>query len=275
LSGGTSHQGGVREDMRESPDKKKLRRTHDKKDYTRQLEDMVDARTRELRDIRELLVRREKLVVLGKLAGGAGHELRRPLSVINNAVFFLKDVLKDADDKVKEYLSLIADEVQDAERIVSDLLDFSRAQPTEKQKADLSGIVDLVLDKIPPPAGIRVIPLFPEDLPCVEIDPGQISQVLINLIHNAYDAMPEGGHLTISGLSDKEHVRVQVADTGCGIARDNMKKVFEPLFTTKKRGTGLGLAISKNLVEANGGKIEIQSEEGKGSVFTIIFPAVG
>jgi signal transduction histidine kinase len=245
------------------------------KEYTRQLEDMVEARAKELKDIQEQLVRSEKLAVLGQLAGGVGHELRRPLSVMNNAVYFLKDILKEADDKVREYLSLIAEEIQDAERIMSGLLDFSRAKSADKQQAALSKIVGAVLDKNLPPQGIQVASHFPGDLPCVKVDPGQISQVLINLIHNAYEAMPEGGHLTISALSEKESVRLRVADTGCGISRDNMKKIFEPLFTTKKCGIGLGLAISKNLMEANGGRIEIQSEEGKGSVFTMIFPATG
>ena len=245
------------------------------KEYAQRLEDMVQARTKELKDIQEQLVRSEKLAILGQLAGGVGHELRRPLGVINNAVYYLKVILTDADDKVREYLNLIAEEIRDAERIVSDLLDFSRIKPADKERVELSRLVEEVLEKTPPPDAIRITTQIHALLPPVIVDPRQISQVLINLIHNAYDAMPEGGHLTIAAFTEESNVHLQVADTGCGISRDNIKKIFEPLYTTKKGGIGLGLSISKNLVEANGGAIVVHSEEGRGSAFSLIFPAQG
>jgi len=99
-----------------------------------------------------------------------------------------------------------------------------------------------------------------------------MQQVLDNLVTNAYQAMPQGGSLTISARGDKDAVRVSVVDTGAGISRENLKKIFEPLFTTRGRGIGLGLAVSKRLVEANGASIEVQSEEGKGSIFTLVLP---
>jgi signal transduction histidine kinase len=106
----------------------------------------------------------------------------------------------------------------------------------------------------------------------VYVDPGQIGLVLGNLVINAYQAMPEGGSLIISARAEEDEVALSVADIGCGISQEYMAKLFEPLFTTKARGIGLGLAISKNLVEVNGGSIEVESEVGRGSIFTIRLP---
>ncbi|MCK4575553.1 ATP-binding protein, partial [candidate division WOR-3 bacterium] len=99
-----------------------------------------------------------------------------------------------------------------------------------------------------------------------------IRQVLINLVTNAYQSMPKGGRVIISAQAKKEKVSFSITDTGVGISAQDMKKIFEPLFTTKERGIGLGLVVSKNLVEVNGGTIEFKSEEGKGSTFTVILP---
>jgi len=106
----------------------------------------------------------------------------------------------------------------------------------------------------------------------VYVDPQQIHQVLVNLVTNAYDAMPEGGKLTINAQVKKSQVHLAFADTGCGISKKSMDNLFEPLFTTKARGIGLGLAISKNLIESNGGSIKVKSKEGQGSTFTVILP---
>jgi signal transduction histidine kinase len=106
----------------------------------------------------------------------------------------------------------------------------------------------------------------------VFVDSQQIGQVLTNLVTNAYQAMPTGGKLTIQGEVAKDYVRILVTDTGRGISPENIQKIFEPLFTTKAKGIGLGLAVSKNMVEANGGTIEVASREGKGSTFTINLP---
>jgi len=113
----------------------------------------------------------------------------------------------------------------------------------------------------------------PSVLPPAFVDPWQIEQVLVNLVTNAYQAMAEGGRLTIvADLIEGDSIRIRVSDTGCGIPEENMGKVFEPLFTTRTRGIGLGLALSRNLVEANGGRIEVESEVGKGSTFTVWLP---
>ena len=251
------------------------------KEYSERLEEMVEERTQELRDAQEQLVRREKLAVLGQLAGGVGHELRNPLGVISNAVFYLKMVKPDADDTTKEYLHMISAEVHNADRIISDLLDFARIRPADRERIAVSQLVARGVEKHPPPEGVQVTTDIAADLPPAYVDPHQIELVLGNLMTNACQAMPQGGRLIINaGRGDprgrpaggRPEVSISITDTGCGISPENSKHLFEPLFTTKARGIGLGLAISKNLVEANGGRIEVESEEGVGSTFTVWLP---
>jgi PAS domain S-box-containing protein len=242
------------------------------KRYSERLEEMVEERTKKLRDAQEQLVRREKLAILGQLAGGVGHELRNPLGVISNAVYFLQMTLVDADEATREYLGLIHAEVRNATRIVSGLLDYARTRPADRQEVPVTALVADVLDRHPPPPGVQVATEVPADLPPAFVDPAQIGLVQGNLVRNAYQAMPEGGTLTISGRTADGHVELSVADDGCGISSENMRRLFEPLYTTKARGIGLGLAICKNLVEANGGRIRVQSREGDGSTFTITMP---
>lgn len=240
--------------------------------HSERLEEMVEERTKKLRDVQDQLIRKEKLSVLGQLAGGVGHELRNPLGVISNAIYYLKMVLPDADETVKEYLDTISSEVDRSTIIVSDLLDLSRSRPAEREQIAVSELINQALDRNSPPDEIEVAIEIPSDLPSLFAEPHQIGQVFNNLIINAYQAMPDGGKLTINAKAQKDKVCLSITDTGSGISEDNKKNLFEPLFTTKARGIGLGLAVSKNLVEANEGNIEVESEEGKGSTFTVILP---
>ena len=227
---------------------------------------------KELRDTQEELNNKEKLAVLGELSGGVGHELRNPLGVISNSVYYLKSVLPDADEKVKEYLEIISSEVHSADKIISDLLDFSRIKPTMAERVDVSEMITKILEKQPAPEGIVVSAKVDPDVLQIFVDPLQIQLVLANLVTNAFQAMPKGGKLTIRAHAKNGRVHLSIADTGIGIPKENMDKIFEPLFTTKARGIGLGLVTSKRLVEANGGSIEVKSKEGHGSIFTVILP---
>jgi PAS domain S-box-containing protein len=244
-------------------------------EHSQKLEEMVEERARELMDAQEMLVRKEKLAVLGQLAGAVGHELRNPLGVLSNAAFYLQSKLVDADEKTRRYLALIASEVRNSERIVSDLLDFSRAKPGKREEVTLAGLVGSVLDRYPPPEAVNVHVEIPPDLPLLLVDPRQMDQVLGNIVMNAYEAMSGGGVLSVVAVRDGDEVRLTLADTGYGISKKNMEKLFEPLFTTKERGIGLGLMVSKNLVEAHGGTIAVESEEGRGTAFTIALPVEG
>ncbi len=242
------------------------------KSHSQRLEQMVEERTRELREAQEELIRRGKLAVLGQLAGGVGHELRNPLGVISNAVYFLQMTLTEADETTKEYLDIIASEVQTASKIVSDLLDLSRIRSAEKEYTSVSELVAEALERQPPPDGVEAKAELADDVPPVFVDARQIVQVLVNVFSNAYDSMPQGGQVTVDANVDEDFVCLSITDSGCGMSEETMRKLFEPLFTTKARGIGLGLAVSKSLVEANGGSIEVMSEEGKGSAFTLILP---
>jgi PAS domain S-box-containing protein len=246
-----------------------------------ELEKRVEDRTRELRDAQEQLVRHEKLAVLGQMASSVGHELRNPLGVISSAVYYLKLIQPDADDKMKQYLGIIEQETRASEKIITDLLDFARIKSVDREPVPVSELIRQALERFPAPPSVEVALDLPADLPRVYADPRQMTQVLGNLILNACQAMlspssttgvAQGGHLTISASAKDEVVAIAVKDTGLGIPPENISKLFEPLFTTKPKGIGLGLAVSKKLIEANEGRIEVQSEAGKGSTFTLILP---
>ncbi len=240
--------------------------------YTEKLEEMVDKRTLELRNIQEQLVRQERLATLGQLAGSIGHELRNPLGVISNAVYFLKMSLPDAKNIIKEYLDIIENEARTSDKIVTDLLDFTRIKSLDRQPVAVSELIHQTLERYPAPPSVEVTLEIAPDLPPVYADPQHILQVLGNLTVNARQSMENVGKLIISAAAQSDMISIAVQDTGMGIPPENMKKLFEPLFTTKTKGIGLGLAVSWKLAEANGGRIEVQSEPGKGSTFTLVLP---
>jgi signal transduction histidine kinase len=237
------------------------------------LEERVEERTCELREAQDQLVRQERLAVLGRLSGGIAHELRNPLGVISNAVYFLELILQDADPKITEYLEILKFESQAATRLTSDLLNFSALQPGERQPVAVVNLVERTLKRIPVPAQVSVLRNISPELPCALADPDQVEQILGNFVENAYQAMPEGGTLTVSAGFQAGRVVVAVQDTGVGIPPENMKRLFEPLFSTKLRGIGLGLVISQKLAEANGGQIEVESEPGRGATFRLFLPS--
>jgi len=243
------------------------------KKYSESLEELVAERTRDLRETQEKLFRQERLAALGQFAGSVGHELRKPLTVISNAVYFLKLVQPDADQKVKEYLAMIEAETGNTEKIISELLDFARIKPIERETIPIPELMERVLQRYPAPDAVIIALDFPGQLPSVSIDVRQMEQVFGNLILNAYQAMDHSGQLTISAAVDGSYVKIAVQDNGQGITSENMPKLFEPLFTTKPSGIGLGLPVCKNLVEANGGQIKVESQPGVGSTFSVYLPA--
>ena len=240
--------------------------------YAASLEASIKARTSELETAHEQLIRREKLVALGQLAGSVSHELRNPLSVIYNAAYYLQMMLDGADDATREYLDLIAATAREAEAIITDLLDFSRTRTAERGPVSLDSLIDNVLVKHPAPDNVQVKLDVTPDLPLAWADSRQIGQVLDNLVTNAYQAMGDGGTLTLTARAERGRVSLAVTDTGCGIASEDQARIFEPLFTTKTHGIGLGLALSKNYVELNEGTIGFESVHGAGCTFTISLP---
>ena len=239
------------------------------------LEQRVEERTLELRDAQEQLVRHEKLSVLGQMASSVGHELRNPLAVMTSALYYLRLVQPNADEKIKQYLGMIEQEVRTSEKIISDLLDFARIKSVDREAVSVSDLICRTLERFPVPESVQSILNIPADLPQVYVDPRQMTQVLGNLVVNACQAMAavrSGGKLSIIVNIQNNMIIIVVKDNGAGISPENMKKIFDPLFTTKVKGIGLGLAVSQKLVDANGGSIQVESEAGAGSAFTISLP---
>jgi signal transduction histidine kinase len=243
-------------------------------DSFNQMAENLGARTRELLNAQEELVRKEKLSILGQLSGSVGHELRNPLGVMSNAVYFLKMVLSDADETTKEYLDIIKNEIDNSLRIITDLLDFARTRTPQIKAEKARELIAESLGRCALPENVEVRFEIPESLPKLSVDPLQMGQVLQNLITNGFQAMPSGGVLTLSARNDRQSglLRLSVIDSGQGITPENMKRLFQPLFTTKAKGIGLGLVVCRNLVEANGGSIEVVSESGKGTTFSVALP---
>jgi PAS domain S-box-containing protein len=239
-----------------------------------------------LQQAQEQLIRQEKLAVLGQLAGGVAHELRSPLGTIKNATYFLNMLLKDPDPVIKEMLEILEKEVGTSERIIRSLLDFARAKPPTRRKVNINDVVREALSRTAVPENVEVVSQLDETLPAIPADPDQLVQVFGNIILNGFQAMtsssprpegsvemPEGGQLLVkSEVPSLGWVAISFTDTGVGIPEENLDKLFEPLFTTKARGIGLGLALVKSLVEGHGGTIEVESEVGKGSIFTVRLP---
>lgn len=240
----------------------------------------------QLQNAQEELIRKEKLSILGQLAGTVSHELRNPLGVMNNAVYFLKMVLTGANETIGEYLEILKKEIEKSQRIITDLLDFARTKAPQVKTVAVSELVRGCAGKCSFPENVAFIANIADDLPDLCIDPLQIGQVMLNLFTNGIQAMPEGGKLTVDARlieislpSDngndperKRWIEITVTDTGVGISPEGMKRLFQPLFTTKPKGVGLGLTVCKNLTEANGGKIEVTSQVGKGTVFSLKLP---
>jgi signal transduction histidine kinase len=244
------------------------------------LEARVEKRTQLLKDtIRQLreaqteLVRKEKLATLGQLSSSVGHELRNPLGVMSNAVYFLKMVLRDQPAQVAEYLDIIKHQVGLSEKIVSDLLDFARVKPPQTETLAVADLVSAQLERVGRPQGIVIESAVSRELPAVRIDRVQMGQVLFNLLTNAVQAMDGGGTLRVGAEPmPGGRIRISVADTGVGMTPEQMTQIFDPLFTTKARGIGLGLSVARSLAQANHGDIEVASEPGKGSTFTVVMP---
>jgi|GEM_PF-2879895 len=254
-------------------------RTKELEEHSERLEEVVEDRTKKLQDAQEQLIRSEKLVALGKLAGLLGHEIKAPLGVIKHSFEFLKIRLdQNVDAKIGEHLNLVHAKINTMDKTIDDVLDFARTKKLELIAVDPNNLVEDLIGEIPVPTHIRIVCDLGRNLPCIAVDKRPIQQVFQNIISNAVDAMDEGGTLTVSThkqISDNagpEFVTISFQDTGEGITPDHIGKVFEPLFSKKVKGTGLGLVACENIIHAHKGSIEVSSELGKGSTFTVKLP---
>jgi len=244
--------------------------------WGRTLEKRVEDRTRELRETQDALVTSEKLASLGKMAAGVAHEINNPLtSILINAHLLLERNPTDA--AARENLTMIADETTRCAQIVRGLLEFSRMTPSQTAPASFNEIIERTIQLLEKQALVRnivIVKTLDPGLPPLELDKNKIQQVFSNLIINAIEAMPEGGRLTVTSRpsADGLGVEAEFADTGVGIRKENLSKLFDPFFTTKTFGTGLGLAVSYGIIRRRGGTIDVHSDVGRGSVFTVTLP---
>jgi len=246
------------------------------KKYKTDLERRVEARTRELKAAQDELIKKERLAAIGQMASVVSHEIRNPLAVINNSVFFIKKKLEKSDEldpKVGRHLSIVQSEVKQANGIIDEILTYSRSRELKLEHVSLNGFLEELVSVYPYPERIQVQTRFDPQDPHVNIDVDEIRQAVRNLIGNGIEVMPEKGISTVASQQvDANWVRVDVGDTGGGIPPDVLEKIFTPFFTTKARGTGLGLAVVHKALGRAGGKVEVTSEVGKGTIFHLFIP---
>ncbi len=229
----------------------------------------------ELKETQEQLIQAAKLAAIGELAANVAHEINNPLTSIIGFVELMKEY--DDMDLIKNRLEIIEHESIRARDIVRELLNFARKRPLQLSDVDINSLIKevIILTRAQAKTGRVEIVEDYGDIPRMIGDPNQIKQVFVNIINNAIHAMPEGGKLYIKTSSSHDDITIVFKDTGVGIPADVLPRIFEPFFTTKReKGTGLGLSISYRIIQDHGGRINVESNEGKGTAFTITLPVI-
>jgi two-component system NtrC family sensor kinase len=255
------------------------------KNFSDMLSSLQERDRRQRAESEDMLFQSEKQAGIGRLAAGVAHEINNPLTGV---LTFTHMLLRrnDINDEIRSDLQTIAHETERVRKIVKGLLDFSRQTRLEQEPTDINNLVKTTIGLVENQAivnGISLVFKPADDLPVRTLDRNQIQSVILNIIINAFDAAPSGGIVTVStALSvsstgktkGRKGVEISIADTGCGIPPENLDKLFDPFFTTKEvgQGTGLGLSVSYGIIERHGGVIQVHSEVGRGSVFTIWLP---
>jgi two-component system NtrC family sensor kinase len=252
------------------------------------LEQKVAKRTQELRVAEAETARTEKLASVGLLAAGIAHELNNPLTGVLTFTSLLRKKMPDGSADAED-LDLVIRETKRCATIIRRLLDFAREKAPEKKFTDLNQVIEETARIIERPASFRDIEIamdLDRDLPPVWVDADLIKQVIMNMLVNAQHAIEHEGNITVRsrrfpqpkssepGIEPVPMVEISIIDTGCGIPEKNLKRIFDPFFTSKEvgKGTGLGLSVSHGIVRAHGGAIEVESTVGKGSTFRIYLP---
>lgn len=237
----------------------------------------LQERVRAQRAAESQLVRSARLAAVGEMAAGVAHELNNPLTTVSGFIELALEELP-ADSPQREDLQLVLREARRARGVVRRLLDFSRPGENLRVRSDVNELVGEVLTLVQHLVrtnGIEMRIQLWDDLPWINIDPNQIKQVLLNLLHNAIQAMPTGGTLTIQTAhqqrSNRDWLTIAIQDSGVGISPEALERIFEPFYTTRQvgAGTGLGLSVSYGIVNEHGGFIEVESQVNRGSTFTV------
>jgi PAS domain S-box-containing protein len=227
------------------------------------------------------LIQAEKMSALGNLARNLAHEIKNPLAINLQGLEYLKSILPPGSEYIDTIESLIKSNLR-ADKILKDLLNFSRPAPLKFEEADIPTLINGSLFFVDPQTNLNNVTVtrqFAPNLPKVKLDYNQIQQVLINIFINAFDAMPHGGSIFVTANQveddlNRRSLQIIITDTGCGIKEDDLNRIFEPFFSTKKErgGTGLGLAISESIIESHRGALEIKSKYGEGTSVMINLP---
>jgi PAS domain S-box-containing protein len=242
------------------------------KEYSEKLEQLVEERTAQLREAQAKLLKAERLAAIGELAAMVGHDLRNPMTAIKNAVYYLKKKGAACPDVTRvEMLSMIEGAIERTNKIVNDLLEYSRDIRLELQRCTPRVLLAEALKCVRVPKAIEVLDET-ADAPEMLVDKDKMLRVFVNLIRNAVNAMPSGGMLKVVSRWKADAVELVFSDTGVGIPDEVKARLFNPLVTTKAQGMGFGLAICKRIVEAHRGTIAVESALGKGATVTITLP---
>jgi len=218
------------------------------------------------------LVESQRFATIGEMAAMVGHDLRNPLQGMTGAVHYLRTKEDSRLSKEgKEMLQLIQEDIGRSDKIISDLLEYSKELRLELSGTNVKSITQDALAKVKIPKGIRVVNATKNE-PTIALDLEKMRRVFLNLTLNAVDAMPRGGALTIASTRSGDNVHITFKDTGEGMTTETLAKLWSPLFTTKAKGMGFGLPVAKRLVEAHGGSISVETKVGKGSTFTVTLP---
>ena len=272
--------------------------------FNTELEARVEARTKELRATQDEMIKQERLAAIGQMASVVGHELRNPLSVINNSIYVIKtrrsagdaaaaspgappvpapgapvaskpdgaERASGIDPKVIRHVVIIEGELQIANQIISEILTFARTREIQLRDMELHGFLEEVVGRLQLPEKVVIAKRYAAGPIPIRADPDELRQVVRNLISNAFDAMPNGGGVTVSTSINKNYAVMTIADTGMGIAPEVVAKIFTPFFTTKSKGTGLGLSVVKKVMDRHNGEVTAESTLGKGTTFTLKLP---
>lgn len=255
-----------------------LRDVTERKRYEEELEHLVEERTEELQKAQAELVKNERLAVLGELAGGVAHELRTPLGIIRNAVYFLEATADGEDAEQREVLDEVKRAVTSSDYIISELLDYVREPPKILNNFPATDAIADALKQLTIPDNIRVVlpdmerSSNPSEAFEVNANQDQVTRILTNLIQNAVQAMADGGELKIGLTKNDKGTCIAIGDTGSGIPPESLDRIFDPLYTTKTKGIGLGLAISRRYAELNQGQLDVESDPGGGATFLLNLP---
>jgi signal transduction histidine kinase len=230
----------------------------------------------EMKKMEEQMMHSEKLASLGRLTAGIAHEIGNPLTSVFSFVQILKDM--EQDEFKKESLGTIYFHINRIGEILKQLSGFSKMPMVDLREWNINNLIETSLSLIQYDKRAKEITIIRDlspDLPEITTDGGQLSQVFVNVILNAVDAMPEGGILTIRSRLNGGNIAISFEDTGSGITRENITRIFDPFFTTKEKGTGLGLAVSYSIIKKLNGSMTVESEVNKGTRFKITLPFQG